>query len=131
MERVANCSCGQLRAVCRGEPVRLSVCSCLACKRRTGSAFSWNATYPEDEVVVSGHATMTTRRSDEGRWVRLAFCPTCGDTVAYTLEVRPGRIGIPVGAFADPGFPAPTIPCYAARRERWLAFASDQPISEE
>ena len=41
--RRAQCSCGQLAAICAGEPVRVSVCHCLECKRRSGSAFSNNA----------------------------------------------------------------------------------------
>ena len=44
--RRAECACGQLSAVCSGEPMRVSVCHCLACKRRTGSAFSYNARFP-------------------------------------------------------------------------------------
>jgi hypothetical protein len=45
--RCAECSCGQLAAICQGDPVRISVCHCLACKRRSGSAFSNNARFPE------------------------------------------------------------------------------------
>lgn len=33
--RQASCSCGQLRLTCAGEPVRISVCHCLECQRRT------------------------------------------------------------------------------------------------
>ncbi|MFN2470768.1 MAG: aldehyde-activating protein, partial [Gaiellaceae bacterium] len=35
--RHAACSCGQLRLTVEGEPVRVSICHCLACQRRTGS----------------------------------------------------------------------------------------------
>ena len=31
---------GQLTASCTGEPVRVSVCHCLDCQKRTGSAFT-------------------------------------------------------------------------------------------
>jgi hypothetical protein len=37
--RTAQCSCGQLRVQMRGEPVRVSMCHCLACQRRTGSTY--------------------------------------------------------------------------------------------
>ncbi|HEX9905358.1 MAG TPA: aldehyde-activating protein, partial [Propylenella sp.] len=33
--RRASCSCGQLSVTCEGEPVRISMCHCLACQRRT------------------------------------------------------------------------------------------------
>ena len=38
MTRTATCQCGQLSAVCSGEPVRISVCHCLECQRHSGSS---------------------------------------------------------------------------------------------
>lgn len=52
----ARCGCGALRAICVGAPVRVSVCHCLDCKRRTGSAFSWNARFRSARVRVEGDA---------------------------------------------------------------------------
>ena len=45
MTRQASCSCEQLRLSAEGEPVRISVCHCLACQRRTGSAFGFQARF--------------------------------------------------------------------------------------
>ncbi len=39
MTREAACHCGQLRLEVTGEPQTVSICNCLACQRRTGSAF--------------------------------------------------------------------------------------------
>jgi hypothetical protein len=36
--RFASCRCGQLTAQVVGDPVRVSICHCLACQRRTGMA---------------------------------------------------------------------------------------------
>ena len=41
--RVAACHCGQLRLEVSGEPFAVSICNCLACQRRTGSAFGMQA----------------------------------------------------------------------------------------
>ena len=120
IRREAKCSCGALSAVATGEPIRNSVCHCLECKRRTGSAFAWNAHWPADQVRTSGEPTAVTRSSEEGYWVRHFFCAGCGVTVWYEIERRPGVISIPVGAFADPDFPAPTIEVYEDRRCAWL-----------
>jgi len=38
--RTASCSWGQLQARVNAEPLRVSVCHCLACQRRTGPSFS-------------------------------------------------------------------------------------------
>jgi hypothetical protein len=112
--------CGAIEARCSGEPVRVSICHCLDCKRRTGSAFSLNATFPHDQVERRGEAEVFTHTSDEGHWGRHAFCGTCGTTVYYEIERRPGMVTIPVGAFADPDVPAPTVEVYGERRPGWL-----------
>src|SRR5262245_55979620 len=72
--RRAECSCGQLSATCAGEPVRISVCHCLACKRRTGSAFSFNARFAEDNVSIAGRSREHTRIGDEGSRITYSFC---------------------------------------------------------
>jgi hypothetical protein len=125
--REAKCTCGALSATATGDPIRNSVCHCLDCKRRTGSAFSWNAHWPGERVEISGEAATATRSSEEGFWCRYHFCPACGVTVWYEIERRPGVISIPVGAFADPDFPPPTVEVYAERRCAWLGdFATNR-----
>jgi len=40
--------------------------------------------------------------SESGRWLRNQFCPVCGATVSWTLELRPGLIGISGGTYDNP-----------------------------
>jgi len=130
-ERTASCSCGALRATARGEPVRVSLCHCLDCKRTTGSAFGYNATFVRGQVDTEGPSSRFRRSSDEGYWVAHSFCPSCGATLFYEIERRPGMISIPAGAFADPEFPEPTVSVYPERAHSWISFATDRPIAEE
>ena len=118
--RTASCTCGALTALATSDPIRNSVCHCLDCKRRTGSAFAWNAHWPADQVEMRGEPATFSRSSDEGFWVRHSACAACGVTVWYEIERRPGVISIPVGAFADPDFPAPSIEVFGERRCAWL-----------
>ena len=62
----ATCSCGQLRLTAEGEPVRISICHCLACQRRTGSAFGIQARFPAERVHVEGRSSEYVRLSDDG-----------------------------------------------------------------
>src|SRR5215218_4222030 len=117
--RLASCSCGQLTAQVVGEPVRVSICHCLACQRRTGSVFGQQARFPRENVSVSGDATEYVRVGDEGLSARFHFCPKCGSTVYYELEGLDEFVAIPVGGFADPGFPAPFVSVYEARMHHW------------
>jgi hypothetical protein len=120
-EREASCSCGQLRAKVTGEPVRVSICHCLACQRRTGSSYGYQARWPKGNVQISGRSTEFIRHSDEEREIRrFNFCPECGTTVFYTTGDDTSLIAIAIGAFADPGFPAPTISVWEERAHSWV-----------
>jgi hypothetical protein len=119
--RRAQCACGQLTATCSGEPVRVSVCHCLDCKRRSGSAFSWTARWLRDDVVIEGRATAHLRIGDEGGRATMNFCPDCGTTLYYLYEAMPEVVAIPAGMFADPAFPAPQVSVYDPfRRCAWV-----------
>ncbi len=122
IERTAQCNCGQLRAICTGEPARMSVCYCINCKRRTGSAFAYNATYKLDRVRTEGRSNGFSRGTDTGRTNSYRFCPDCGSTVYYYVELRQGMISIPAGAFADADFPPPTVEVYEHRKPKWCTI---------
>ena len=119
--REASCSCGQLRATVTGDPIRVSVCNCLACQRRTGSPFGEQARFDPDQVTVEGRASEYVRHADDDGEARVyRFCPDCGATVIYSFEHAPEIVVIPVGAFADPDFPRPTRWIYDDRRHPWV-----------
>jgi len=119
--RLASCSCGQLTAQVVGEPVRISICHCLACQRRTGSVFGEQARFRREGVSISGASSEYVRVGDEGSRVKFHFCPNCGSTVYYELEGLEEFLAIPVGAFADPSFPAPGVSVYESRKHQWVA----------
>jgi hypothetical protein len=122
--REAACSCGQLRLAADGDPIRISMCHCLACQRRTGSAFGIQARFTSDRVQVVGRYGDYVRTSDEGEERTFHFCPDCGATVFYTLSTAPDVIAVPIGAFADPTFPPPTVSVFESRRHPWLAVTA-------
>src|SRR3954466_3874712 len=98
--RRAECCCGQLAAICAGDPIRVTVCHCLTCKRRTGSAFSTNARYAAEQVSLTGTVKTFDRTGDEGG-ATYSFCPDCGTIVQYTMHGEPGVAAVPIGTFAD------------------------------
>lgn len=120
--RTASCTCGQLSVRCDGEPIRVSMCHCLHCQRRTGSAFSIQARWPTAQVAITGRASEFVLVGDEGSSATFRFCPTCGATVYWDNDQLPGMIAVPVGAFADPTFPPPQVSIYGVRRHPWAAM---------
>lgn len=119
--RTAACSCGQLRASCTGEPVRLSMCHCLECQKRTGSPFGVQARFPRAQVRIAGTESEFTRTGEQGNVITLRFCPTCGSTLYWTMSTQPDLVAVAVGNFADPAFPAPNVSVFEKRRHPWVA----------
>ena len=125
LPRTASCSCGQLSVTVGADPVRVSVCHCLACQRRTGSVFGAQARFPAESVQIQGQSKQYVRTADSGNRLMLNFCPDCGATVHYTIEGREELIAIPVGAFADPTFPTPRFSVYEERMHSWVSMPKD------
>ena len=122
--RVAACHCGQLQLAVEGEPFAVSICNCLACQRRTGSAFGMQAGFRADQVQITGRYSDYSRVSDEAdRKVHVFhFCPECGSQVFYTEPDEDELVVVSVGAFADPSFPPPTESGYDSRRHAWIGL---------
>jgi hypothetical protein len=124
--RTASCRCGQLRATVSGNPVRVSVCHCLNCKKRSGSAFAVQARWPEDQVRIEGRSNAFENVADSGNRATFHFCPDCGSDVHYDINGKfDGQIAIPLGAFDDPYFLTPAFSVWEERKCDWVEISGD------
>ncbi len=106
--------------------MRVSICHCFACQRRTGSSYGYQARFPAECVSISGQSKEFIRQSDEEAEIRRSnFCPECGSTVFFTTGDSEDLIAIPVGAFADPSFPPPQISVWEERRHDWVVVPDE------
>lgn len=125
-ERTASCTCGKLRISVSGDAERISICHCLECQKRTGSVFGAQARFHRDQVIsMEGAFTTYTRTGDEGGQANFHFCPVCSSIVHYSIRDLPHLVAIPVGAFADPSFPAPKVSVYEERKHYWVLLPDD------
>jgi len=122
MLRTAQCACGLLRVTTSGDPPLVMACHCQACQRRTGSVLHVGAYFKQEQVRVDGASKLFVREGASGGKLRFYFCPTCGSTMHFDADVRPDVIGVPVGAFADPQFPLPTISVWEHSKHHWLVL---------
>lgn len=101
-----SCVCGAIRYEISGEPLRVTVCHCTWCQRRTGSAFAVEPIFLRDQLhIVSDTVSKYRHTSDEsGRWIELHFCSTCGTNIGFALEVAPDSFAIDAGTFDDPSW---------------------------
>jgi hypothetical protein len=122
----ASCRCGQLRATVTGEPVRVSVCHCLNCQKRSGSAFAAQARWPVGQVAIEGRSSSFEIVADSGNRATFYFCPECGSDVHYDINDKAdGQIAIPLGAFDDPYFLTPAFSMFENRKHGWVEIAGD------
>ena len=122
MERIAECHCGQLKAMTTGEPERVYVCHCKSCQRRTGSVLHWGTRWEKHQVRLEGTAKIYTRKGDSGFDLRFHFCPECGTSILWEGDRAPDSCGIAGGCFADLDFPAPGSSVYEEAMHSWLAL---------
>lgn len=123
-----GCLCGELRYLVEGAPLRVSACACTNCRRRTGSAFGLGVYFAGDAVrFTAGSPRRVRTSSDAGRWIENEFCPECGTTVSWTLEVFPGLCAIAGGTFDPPTFwyAAPERFVFARSRPDWVLLPDD------
>jgi len=74
---------------------------------------------------LEGTSKVYARRADSGFGIRMHFCPECGTTVYLETDKTPDICGIPVGCFADPDFPGPTLSVWEETRHSWLSLPAD------
>ena len=87
--------------------------------------FGQQARFRRENVSLSGTSSEYVRVGDEGSRARIHFCPSCGSTVYYEPEGLEEYLAIPVGAFADPSFPAPSVSVYEERMHGWVVPPAD------
>ena len=129
-ERIASCRCGQLSATVTGDPVRVSVCHCLNCKKRSGSAFATQARWPKERARIEGQSKTFVIVADSGNRATFHFCPECGSDVYYEIDGKfddkfNDLVAIPVGAFDDPYFATPDYSVWEHRKDQWVEITGD------
>ena len=77
-------------------------------------------------MQVEGRSAEYTRISDEGDRGSSISAPTVAGRSSYFLPGEDDVLAIPVGAFADPTFPAPVRSVYESRRHEWVAVPADE-----
>ena len=124
--RTASCRCGQLHATVTGDPVRVSGCHCLNCKKRSGSAFAVQARWPKEQVRIEGRSQSFVNAGDSGVPATFRFCPDCGSDLYYTVEGELAElVAIPLGAFDDPFFGRPQYSVFEGRKHDWVELVGD------
>lgn len=97
-----GCSCGAVRFAVT-DYLFVLMCHCDACKKRTGSAYGLSVMIRnEDLSAFTGETKTFVRSGESGKLVRYEFCPQCGTTVRWKIEIVPNRQAFALGTFDEP-----------------------------
>jgi len=124
VQNQGRCICGAVSYTASGEPLRITVCHCLWCQRRTGTAFGTEVVYLTEDVAFDGEMDRYRHISDEsGRWLDVHFCRRCGGNLGLSLELRPEIRSIPAGTFDNVDWieaaPSAIRHVYTRSRRHW------------
>lgn len=126
MRHHAECQCGQLTVDSDTDPDFVVACNCRACQRRTGAPLGGGLYFPKPVLSISGTSSTWTRTAPSGRALVNHFCPDCGTTVYWSLEMRPDHLGVAYGSFTTP-VPAPDRAIWTQEKHDWVQFPDDMP----
>jgi len=113
-----------------GEPARVSVCHCLNCQKRSGSAFAAQARWPRDRIRIAGESKTFVKVADSGNKATFHFCPDCGSDVYYEIDGKfddkfNDLIAIPIGTFDDPFVLTPAYSVWESRKHPWVEIVGN------
>jgi hypothetical protein len=115
-----GCSCGSVRFELDGQPLWVLACHCNACKKRTGSAYGVSVMVEDKNVKhFTGDTRTFTRSGDSGNKVQYEFCPQCGTTLRWRLDIIRNRQAFAGGAFDDMKAIAPIAELYTDDAMPW------------
>ena len=125
-EHRARCQCGGLTVTASADPDMVIACNCQACQHRTGSPFGLGGYFKKEVLNYEGAASTWKRAAESGRQIENHFCPACGTTLYWSLEMRPDHIGVAGGAFETP-LPEPARAIWTEEKHDWVIFPDHMP----
>ena len=131
MEKQATCLCGKVSITVSGKPELSIACNCTNCQRRTGSPFATILYFPDKQVVAKNGETKSYQfKVESGNTNTTFFCPGCGSSVFFKVDLFQGQTGIAAGCFNDPEMPMPAASAWTRSKYRWVQFPEDLPALE-
>lgn len=130
LDTMEHCACSSVSVTARDGVLSMLVCSCLNCRKATGTGHSGIVIMRKEDVKVSGKTRHFDRLADSGAWICRHFCPICGTPVFATTTRSPALVLLPVGLFDNPGWFAPTQAIFSRTHLDWDTLPRGVPQYE-
>jgi hypothetical protein len=125
MNLQGGCLCGSVRYQCTQEAKMQFNCHCRDCQKSSGGAFSAEAFFRRDAVVITGEVKFFESKGGSGKSVWRGFCPNCGSQLFGKVEILPTLIAIRAGTLDDPSEFNPKANIYARHAPHWSHLDQD------
>jgi hypothetical protein len=124
MDHEGGCLCGAVRYRTSGEPEATSLCHCTSCRRSAGApSLAW-VIFPEQAVTIT-RGVLVEHESTPG--VFRGFCRSCGSSLTYRRDSRPGLFDVTTASLDDPEVFPPDKEIWVEEKLGWMATNPDRP----
>ena len=116
-ELEGGCLCGATRYRVSGAVDNLCCCHCRSCRRASGAPFVAWGTFDVGDFVLGG-APLAQHRSSEK--VARGFCGSCGTSLTYAHDGRPGKLDVALATLDDPRVLHPEFHIWVSHKLPWV-----------
>jgi hypothetical protein len=123
-----QCFCGAVRFEAEAPEKFACYCYCESCQRAAGAPVVAWATYAKDSFSIT-KGEMHWHTSSPG--VTRGICSTCGSSITYENEKRPGEVDLTVNTLDDPTLPVLRAHIWTEDKQPWMQISDDLPVFEK
>ena len=118
-----GCLCGSVRYQA-SSAANACYCHCTSCRRAFGAPMVPWATFPRERFIVMRGELAEYRSSPP---VTRGFCATCGTSITYRHDRRPGEIDVALATLDDPNAIAPAAHIWVQDKLPWVTITDGLP----
>jgi hypothetical protein len=130
INETATCACGNVTVKAVGPVISMLLCTCLDCRKSTGTGHSTVTLMGRQNVSIEGPVKGFTRTANSGSLITRNFCPECGTPLYAVTERAPALILLPTGLFDAPGWFAPRQAIFSRTHLDWDSLPDGLPTHD-
>jgi hypothetical protein len=123
-----GCFCGDIRFEVIGPESFACLCYCESCQHAAGAPVVAWATYARETLKIT-QGDVHWHSSSPG--VTRGICKSCGSSITYENQKRPGEIDITLNCLDDPTAPTLRAHIWTEDKQPWLQIADDLPVYKQ
>ena len=114
-----GCHCGQIKFTTEYDPLLISQCNCVRCRRLSG-AMTFYTVFAAEEINLTGNLEEYDFKGGSGLPMKLFFCGKCSTKIYYEADAFEGFKLVIVGSFDDSLEFEPQVEVFTNYKMKWL-----------